>query len=212
MMGRVGHRVRHWFSVEGRLEREKASLKRALNGLTERQDLEAEVKALRVELDQVEDGGIISDPVAAKYNPDSSTFLETALQVAAKYGSDVAPPTRMVTDAELIKEMQSGEPGFIRLAPKQDTQTVLERAGLTKRLDGHTAPVQEMTLAILEEFNGQWLNTSQVAALIQDRFAYKIQPATTSSAIRLLRDRGVIAKKPNSWLYTFVMVPRRTDP
>ena len=118
----------------------------------------------------------------------------------------------MVTDAELIKEMQSGSPDSIRLAPKQDTQTVLEKAGLTKRLSGHTAPVQEMALAILEEFSGQWLNTSQIAALIQDRFSYKIQPATTSSAIRLLRDRGVIAKKPNSWLYTFVMVPRRTAP
>ena len=48
--------------------------------------------------------------------------------------------------------------------------------------------------------------------MIQDRFCYKIGPATTSSAIRLLRDRGAIAKKPKSYLYTFVMVPRRTDP
>ena len=164
-------RLKHWFSLKGRLEREKASLKRALNGL----NLEAEVKALRVELDQVEGGDIISDPVDAKYNPDSSSNENSA-------------------------------------ATGQGTQTVLEKAGLTKRLSGHTAPVQEMALAILEEFSGQWLNTSQIAALIQDRFSYKIRPATTSSAIRLLRDRGVIAKKPKSWLYTFVMVPRRTAP
>jgi hypothetical protein len=200
-------RLKHWFSLKGRLEREKASLKRALKRLTERQDLEAEVKALRVELDQVEGGDIISDPVAAgrllqpEYLFPGVTTITTA-----------APPTRMVTDAELIKEMQSGSPDSIRLAPKQDTQTLLEKAGLTKRLSGHTAPVQEMALAILEEFSGQWLNTSQIAALIQDRFSYKIRPATTSSAIRLLRDRGVIAKKPKSWLYTFVMVPRRTAP
>ena len=147
-------RVRHWFSVEGRLEREKASLERALNGLTERQVLEAEVEALRA---------------------------------------------KMIAPATLPQAVT---------AP----QTVLEKAGLTKRLDGHTAPVQEMALTILEEFNGQYLNTSQVAALIQDRFCYKIGPATTSSAIRLLRDRGAIAKKPKSYLYTFVMVPRRTDP
>ena len=195
--------LKHWFSLKGRLEREKASLKRALNGL----NLEAEVKALRVELDQVQGGDIISDPLAAGrlLHPEYLFRGVTTITTAA-------PPTRMVTDAELIKEMQSGSPDSIRLAPKQDTQTLLEKAGLTKRLSGHTAPVQEMALAILEEFSGQWLNTSQIAALIQDRFSYKIRPATTSSAIRLLRDRGVIAKKPNSWLYTFVMVPRRTAP
>ena len=146
----IVRKLRHWFSMKSRLEREKANLERALINVTERQVLASEVEALRA---------------------------------------------KMIAPATLPQAVT---------AP----QTVLEKAGLTKRLDGHTAPVQEMAFAILEEFNGEYLNTSQIAALIQDRFAYKISPSTTSSAIRLLRNRGAIAKKPKSWLYTFVMIPQ----
>lgn len=148
----IVRKLRHWFSMKSRLEREKASLERALINVTERQVLASEVETLRARM---------IEPVS---------------------------PSQVVVES----------------MPK----TILEKAGLIKRLDGRTSPVQEMAFAILEEFNGEYLNTSQIAALIQDRFAYKISPATTSSAIRLLRNRGAIAKKPKSWLYTFVMIPQ----